>query len=35
MLIYNRALAIFIDSENLLASFEDWKALVGRLTRRD
>jgi hypothetical protein len=27
---YRRALAIFIDSENMPASFEDWKALVGR-----
>ena len=28
--IYRRALAIFTDSENMPASFEDWKALVGR-----
>ena len=27
---YRRALAIFTDPENLPASFEDWKALVGR-----
>ena len=27
---YRRALAIFTDSENMPASFEDWKALVGR-----
>ena len=27
---YRRALAIFIDPENMPASFEDWKALVGR-----
>ena len=27
---YRRALAIFIDSENMPDSFEDWKALVGR-----
>jgi hypothetical protein len=29
-LTYRRALAIFTDSENMPASFEDWKALVGR-----
>jgi hypothetical protein len=28
--IYRRALAIFTDSENMPASFEDWKDLVGR-----
>ena len=28
-LIYRRALAIFTDSKNMPASFEDWKALVG------
>ena len=27
-LIYRRALAVFIDSQNMPASFEDWKALV-------
>ena len=27
---YRRALAIFIDSETMPASFEEWKALVGR-----
>jgi hypothetical protein len=27
---YRRALAIFTDSENMPASFEDWQALVGR-----
>jgi hypothetical protein len=27
---YCRALAIFTDPENMPASFEDWKALVGR-----
>ncbi|OPX94646.1 MAG: hypothetical protein A4E62_00095 [Syntrophorhabdus sp. PtaU1.Bin002] len=27
---YHRALAIFIDSENMPATFEDWKALIGR-----
>jgi hypothetical protein len=27
---YRRALAIFTDSENMPASFEDWKALVGK-----
>jgi len=27
---YRRALAIFTDPENMPASFEDWKALVGR-----
>ena len=27
-LIYRRALAVFIDSKNMPASFEDWKALV-------
>jgi hypothetical protein len=27
---YRRALEIFTDSENMPASFEDWKALVGR-----
>ena len=29
-LTYRRALAIFTDSKNMPASFEDWKALVGR-----
>ena len=29
-LTYRRALAIFTDSENMPATFEDWKALVGR-----
>jgi len=29
-LIYRRALAIFIDPENMPANFEDWKALVGK-----
>ena len=29
-LIYRRALAVFIDSKNMPASFEDWKALVKR-----
>jgi hypothetical protein len=29
-LIYRRALAIFTDSKNMPASFEDWKALVER-----
>jgi hypothetical protein len=28
--VYKRALAIFTDRENMPASFEDWKALVGR-----
>jgi hypothetical protein len=28
--VYRRALAIFTNSENMPASFEDWKALVGR-----
>jgi hypothetical protein len=27
---YRRALAIFTDSENMPAIYEDWKALVGR-----
>ena len=27
---YVRALAIFIDSKNMPATYEDWKALVGR-----
>ena len=27
---YRRALAIFIDSENMPATYEDWKTLVGR-----
>jgi hypothetical protein len=27
---YRRALAIFTDSENMPASFEDWKAIVGK-----
>ena len=27
---YRRALAIFTDSENMPATYEDWKALVGR-----
>ncbi len=27
---YRKALAIFIDSENMPATYEDWKALVGR-----
>jgi hypothetical protein len=27
---YRRALAIFTDSENMPASFEDWKAVVGK-----
>ncbi len=27
---YRRALAIFTDPENMPASFQDWKALVGR-----
>lgn len=27
---YRRALAIFTDPQNMPASFEDWKALVGR-----
>ena len=27
---YRRALAVFTDSENMPASFEDWKALVGK-----
>ena len=27
---YRRALAVFSDSENMPASFEDWKALVGK-----
>ena len=29
-LTYRRALAIFTDTENMPATFEDWKALVGR-----
>ena len=29
-LTYGRALAIFTDAENMPATFEDWKALVGR-----
>ena len=29
-LTYHRALAIFTDSQNMPATFEDWKALVGR-----
>ncbi len=29
-LTYCRALAIFTDPENMPATFEDWKALVGR-----
>ena len=29
-LTYRRALAIFIDSENMPATYENWKALVGR-----
>jgi hypothetical protein len=29
-LTYRRALEIFIDSENMPATFEDWKGLVGR-----
>jgi hypothetical protein len=29
-LTYRRALAIFTDPENMPATFEDWKALVGR-----
>lgn len=29
-LIYRRAIAIFTDSGNMPASFEDWEALVGR-----
>jgi hypothetical protein len=29
-LTYGRALAIFTDSENMPATYEDWKALVGR-----
>jgi hypothetical protein len=28
--IYRQALAIFTDSENMPATFEDWKTLVGR-----
>ncbi|MGE5838878.1 MAG: hypothetical protein ACM34H_03015 [Deltaproteobacteria bacterium] len=28
--IYRRALAIFIDPQNMPDSFEEWKALVGR-----
>jgi hypothetical protein len=27
---YRKALAIFTDSENMPATYEDWKALVGR-----
>ncbi len=27
---YRRALAIFTDSENMPATYEDWKSLVGR-----
>ncbi|MGD0231630.1 MAG: hypothetical protein ABSC19_14980 [Syntrophorhabdales bacterium] len=29
-LTYRRALAIFTDYENMPATYEDWKALVGR-----
>jgi hypothetical protein len=29
-LTYRRALAIFTDSKNMPATYEDWKALVGR-----
>ena len=29
-LIYRRALAIFTDSKNMPATYEDWQALVGR-----
>jgi len=29
-LTYRRALAIFTDSENMPATYEDWKGLVGR-----
>ncbi len=29
-LTYHRALGIFTDSENMPATYEDWKALVGR-----
>jgi hypothetical protein len=29
-LTYRRALAIFTDSENMPATYEDWKALVGK-----
>ncbi len=29
-LIYRKALAIFTDAENMPATYEDWKALVGR-----
>ena len=29
-LAYRRALAIFTDSKNMPATFEDWKTLVGR-----
>ena len=29
-LTYRRALAIFTDSENMPATYEEWKALVGR-----
>lgn len=29
-LTYGRALAIFADSKNMPATYEDWKALVGR-----
>ncbi len=29
-LTYRRALAIFTDSENMPATYEDWKALVER-----
>jgi hypothetical protein len=29
-LTYRRMLAIFTDSENMPATYEDWKALVGR-----
>jgi len=29
-LTYRRALAIFTDPENMPATFQDWKALVGR-----
>jgi hypothetical protein len=29
-LAYRRALAIFTDAQNMPATFDDWKALVGR-----
>ena len=29
-LTYRRALTIFTDSQNMPATFEDWKALIGR-----